>query len=546
MGTGAPSILGRYQILTELGRGAMGVVYKAYDPTINRFVAIKTISLAAPDAAEGREYRARFLREAEAAGRLSHLGIVAIFDIGEDARTSSPFIVMEYVAGRSLEEIIPSDGSLPLHTSLKVIQEVAEALAYAHSQGVVHRDVKPSNIMIAEDGHAKIADFGIAQLNVMDSARPDGTWGTPAYMSPEQIRGDAVDGRSDLFSLGIVLYTLLTGHRPFQGNSNHTISLGIVNREPVPASALNVDLAPELDGVIARAMAKSPAERYQTGTEMALDLQRLRDGIDSEGRVDTVLPQSGDGSDRAAESRDFTYDHLLRKASKSFPGPRSLAQSVAQANKTAPSFQFTRPWQQLGVASLALGFLAVAFAGLWWAIPSAQAADLAEIAFHTAPTVSMATVISLQQSAANSPEAQDDKLPAKNSARRVGVTEIRPDVSEDSSHSCQLGIAVEHHFVTADISVWIDDKASYSHSLRGAIKKRVVLFKGVDGYLSDVVHLKPGDHQIRVRVLSADGSYDESGSISGTFAPGSEKLLAVDFDKHNRRMHLMFQAEKHF
>jgi serine/threonine-protein kinase len=397
--------------------------------------------------------------------------------------------------------------------------------------------------MIGEDGHAKIADFGIAQLNVIDSARPDCAWGTPAYMSPEQIRGDAVDGRSDLFSLGVVLYTLLTGHRPFQGNSAQTISLGIVNRDQVPATALRVDLAPELDGVITRAMAKNPAERYQTGMEMALELQRLRDGIDSEDRLNTVLPQPGDGNGRTVESRDFFYDLLLKSANGSLPGFRSPEQIVAQ---TREPFQFTRPWQQLYVASLALGFLALAFAGLWWAIPSNPASGVAEIAFHTAPTVSMATVMGLDQSTAESADAPDDELSAKTPARTVGLTEIRPAVSEDSSHSCQLGIAVEHHFVTADISVWIDDRASYSHSLRGATKKRVMLFKGVEGYLSDVVQLKPGDHQIRVRVLSADGSYDESDSISGTFAPGSEKLLAVDFDRHNRRMRLTFEAEKHF
>jgi hypothetical protein len=209
-----------------------------------------------------------------------------------------------------------------------------------------------------------------------------------------------------------------------------------------------------------------------------------------------------------------------------------------QADKPAAPLWFSRPWQQLGVGFLSLGFLGLAFVGLWWAIPVNLAPGVTELAFRPVPTVSMATVVALKQTMADPASAPGVELSAKNRPRRVDAP--------DRSHSCQLGIAVEHHFVTADLSVWIDDRQSYSHSLRGAIKKRVVLFKGVEGYLSDVVQLTPGDHHIRVRVLSADGSYDESSSISGTFAPRSEKLLVIDFDNHNRRMRLAFETEKHF
>ncbi len=543
MQSGEAPTFGRYEILTELGRGAMGIVYKAYDPKINRFVAIKTVSLVAADSTEEQACRARFFREAEAAGRLSHPRIVAIFDIGENHDTLSSYIVMEYVAGRSLEEILSTEGAtLPLHTTLQLIQEVAEGLDYAHFQGVVHRDVKPSNIIIGEDGHPKIADFGIAQLNVSDSRRPSRTWGTPAYMSPEQLRGESVDGRSDLFSLGVILYRMLTGHRPFQGNSALTVSLRVANQDPVPATAFNTELPPDLDCVIARAIAKNPAERYQTGMEMVLDLQRLRNGIESESRGDAVLPQPDNRADRVPDSNDVSYNSLLKTTNAFLSGSRNRV----QADKTAAPVWFSRPWQQLGVGFLSLGSLVLAFVGLWWAIPVNLAPGVTELAFHPVPTVSMATVVALEQTMADPASAPGIELSAKNRPRRVDATDIHPDASEDRSHSCLLGIAVEHHFVTADLSVWIDDRQSYSHSLRGAIKKRVVLFKGVEGYLSDVVQLTPGDHRIRVRVLSADGSYDESGSISGTFAPGSEKLLAIDFDNHNRRMRLAFEAEKHF
>ncbi|MGA8215843.1 MAG: serine/threonine-protein kinase [Candidatus Sulfotelmatobacter sp.] len=542
MQTGKASILGRYELMTELGRGAMGIVYKAYDPKINRLVAIKTISLVAAESTEEQACRARFFREAEAAGRLSHPRIVAIFDIGENPDTLSPYIVMEYVAGRSLEEILSTENArLPVHTTLQLIQEVAEALDYAHLQGVVHRDVKPSNIIVGEDGHAKIADFGIAQLNVSDSGRPGLTWGTPAYMSPEQFTGESVDGRSDLFSLGVILYRMLTGHRPFQGNSALTVALRVQKHQPVPATVFNTELSPELDCVVARAIAKNPAERYQTGMEMVFDLQRLRDRIDSENRGDVVLPKPDTRATRVPESDDVSYNYLLKTTNASLSGSRNQV----LAAKTAAPVRLDQPWQQLGVAFLTLGALALIFAGLWWAIPVNSALGVTELAFHPVPTVSMATVVALEQTMADSASAPSIELSAKNLSR-VNAAGIHPDASEDRSHSCRLGIAVEHHFVTADLSVWIDDRQIYSHSLHGAIKKRVVVFKGVEGYLSDVVQLTPGDHRIRVRVLSADGSYEESGSISGTFAPGSEKLLVIDFDNHNRRMRVAFETGKHF
>jgi serine/threonine-protein kinase len=277
---------GRYEILTELGRGAMGVVYKARDPKINRVVAVKTFSLEGQPPEEEREYRERFFREAEAAGRLSHPGIVTIFDVGEEPETRAPYIVMEFVGGQSLDKLLARDDhKLPLETALQLTLELAEALDCAHGQGVVHRDLKPANILITEDGHAKIADFGVAKLNLANHTLAGRTLGTPAYMSPEQLNGEAVDGRSDLFSLGVVLYTVLTGYRPFQGNSALTVSYKVVNREPVPATVLDTDLPVGLDYIIGRAMAKDPAQRYQRGMEMVLDVQDLRAGREPESQI---------------------------------------------------------------------------------------------------------------------------------------------------------------------------------------------------------------------------------------------------------------------
>jgi len=273
-------LLGRYEIVSELGRGAMGTVYKARDPKIDRFVAIKTISLRRAGLQEQREFRERFFVEAQAAGRLIHPNIVTVFDVGENPETSDPYIVMEYVQGQSLRDLLAGeDRKLPLDTALRMTQELAEALDYAHAQGVVHRDIKPANILVTRAGQAKIGDFGIAQLDLAHITLPGRVVGTPAFMSPEQLEGRQVDGRSDLFSLGAVLYSLVTGFSPFQGTSATTVCFKVANVSPLQASTLVPDLPPELDSVIARALAKDPAGRYQRGMEFALDLRELRQGV---------------------------------------------------------------------------------------------------------------------------------------------------------------------------------------------------------------------------------------------------------------------------
>ena len=278
-------ILGRYEIVAEQGRGAMGTVYKARDPKIDRFVAIKTILLHQIEAEEQREFRARFFVEAQAAGRLLHPGIVAVFDVGEDPETSDPYIVMEYIEGQTLQDLLSENGKkLPLNDALRITLEIAEALDYAHAQGVVHRDIKPANILITKEGQAKIGDFGIAQLDLTHMTVPGRVIGTPAYMSPEQLEGRQVDGRSDLFSLGAILYSAVTGFSPFQGNNATAVCFQVANRDPLEATALDPELPAELDTVIARALAKDPAARYQRGLEFAQDVRKLRERSPAAGK----------------------------------------------------------------------------------------------------------------------------------------------------------------------------------------------------------------------------------------------------------------------
>lgn len=271
-----PKKLGRYQILSELGRGAMGVVYKAYDPVIERDVAAKAIQLAFQvNPEEKHVYLNRFYREAKAAGKLNHPNIVTIYDVDEDKETGTPFIVMEFLEGTTLQEIVNDGILLPVADVKAIIMQIADALNYAHKQGVVHRDVKSANIILVEGMKCKIMDFGIARMSTSDLTKSGQFIGTPNYMSPEQIDGKAmVDGRSDLFALGVIFYLLLTGERPFSGDSFTSISYKIVHVEPIPPRVINPGVPEAYNKILARLMAKDPAQRYSHGADLIEDLKK--------------------------------------------------------------------------------------------------------------------------------------------------------------------------------------------------------------------------------------------------------------------------------
>src|SRR6185503_4393670 len=245
---GMPKAIGRYEILEEIGRGSMGLVYKARDPRIGRIVALKTIAFSFPlGPNEEEEFLHRFYHEAQVAGRLNHPHIVTIYDVGEKGAGEDAYIAMEYVTGTNLHDLLAGGGRLPLAQVADVMERLAQALDYAHENGVVHRDIKPANILLTENGQPKILDFGIARLVAGGLTRPGKFFGTPNYMSPEQVIGGEVDGRSDEFSLGVILYQLLTGEKPFVGDSVTAISYQVVNVDPPPPSKLNPALRPSFD-----------------------------------------------------------------------------------------------------------------------------------------------------------------------------------------------------------------------------------------------------------------------------------------------------------
>ena len=270
--------LGRYEVLNELGKGAMGIVYLAKDPVIGRMVAIKTIrvSQGGDDDSESREFRERFVREAQTAGILSHPNIVTIHDIGEDTESRTSFIAMEYIEGRNLKSLLGDKKKFNWDEIADQIAQIAEALDYAHRKGIIHRDIKPANIIMTTDGKIKITDFGIAKIASSNLTTTGQFLGTPNYMSPEQVSGAPVDGRSDIFSLGVVLYELLTNRKPFLGDNLTAISYKIVHEDFTPPAELSPEVPPEFNSIVARAMAKDPWNRYQRGKDLALALYQLK------------------------------------------------------------------------------------------------------------------------------------------------------------------------------------------------------------------------------------------------------------------------------
>ena len=256
--------IGRYRIIGELGRGAMGVVYHATDPAIGRSVAIKTIRILDINDTERRDkLRERLFREARSAGVLSHPNIVTIYDMDETEGLA--YIAMAYVNGPTLEKILESDAPLSGANMLRILRQTALGLDYAHGRGIIHRDIKPANIMTDEDGAVKITDFGIAKITAVSSMTQTRTVvGTPNYMSPEQVQGLAVDGRSDQFSLAVIAYEILTGERPFQGEHLSTIVYRIVAEQPPEAHQINGTLTPQIHEVLSRGLAKKPEDRYPT------------------------------------------------------------------------------------------------------------------------------------------------------------------------------------------------------------------------------------------------------------------------------------------
>jgi serine/threonine protein kinase len=484
--------LGRYCVDREIGRGAMGVVYRARDPKIDRDVAIKTISLAGQDSTDELEYRERFLQEARAAGRLSHPGIVAIFDALEDPESHEPFLVMEYVGGEPLSKVLrAAGGKLPAEDALRFALEIAEALDYAHSQGVIHGDIKPANILITDEGHAKVADFGVARFNHGLVTNTGKIFGSPAYMAPEQLSGGAPDARSDLFSLGVMLYSMLTGFRPFQGNTAETVCFKVMNVEPVPVTSFQAGLQPGLNRIVSRAIAKDPRDRYQSGSEMVDEIRAF-----------------GQSSSSPDDTSSFS--------------PRLSHLAVATQESSSNQISMAFLWQAGLIVLLTAGALAAW--QLTRVVREANAIAAPSISIPQAPFVQKSTVARVSVH-----KAPHTALRAVNTAVQAPAPVI--------AQKAKVRLEILHHFNAGKASVWIDENLVFDQDLHGDTQRHPV-FRALEMNQVASLEFAPGKHTLQVRVVAPGSDYDQTEKIDADLSVGTPRVLLVNCDKRKIQVDL--------
>jgi serine/threonine-protein kinase len=334
--------LGRYEIIAELGQGAMGIVYRAIDPILNRVVAIKTINMALKQD-EIAEYEARFYQEARAAGGLNHPNIVTIYDIGKSGTVA--YMAMEFLEGEELSVLLAPGAALPVMQAVDIAMQVADGLAYAHEHDVIHRDVKPANIMITTGGLAKITDFGIARMRAAKVVTQTGVvLGSPKYMSPEQVLGKRAEARSDIFSLGAVLYEMLTGKAPFVGADVNAMMYQTLNLVPPPPSTFNPVVPSMLDLIIAKTLAKAPEDRYPSARELVADLRECSKLVDSPSLRQTPFATSAAALARPA----IDPESAAPLPDQAHAGTGDETQEGAPA--PSPTLGFARSFDSIGAA----------------------------------------------------------------------------------------------------------------------------------------------------------------------------------------------------
>lgn len=386
-----PARLGKYDILRELGQGAMGIVYEGRDPVIDRRVAIKTLKREQLERNEADEVIARFKREAQAAGRLNHPNVVAIYEYGE-ADDGTAFIAMEFVQGRELKDLFEADERIPLPMVGRLMGQLLDALGHAHRHGVTHRDIKPANIILLADNTVKVADFGVARIESSNLTQTGTVIGTPSYMSPEQFMGQTVDGRSDLFSAGVVLYQLLTGEKPFTGALT-TIMHKVLKEDPTWPSVLNVHVNARLDAVVRKALAKRPDDRFQDAASFraALDGALVASADDDA----TVVNLSDDNDATLVTQADAT---LATPSPSPSPTPVDRAPAVESPPRAHP---VNTPAQRGPLPfAIAVAALVAVSAGVWFALQPAADAPAPTAAIEVAtPAVAPAAPVPAQPTA---------------------------------------------------------------------------------------------------------------------------------------------------
>ncbi len=552
--------IGRYEILLELGRGAMGAVYQARDPQIDRIVAIKVILTQGLSPKDLESYKQRFYREARAAGKMSHPGIVTIHDIAED-ESGHPYLVMEFVEGSTLEDIVEThrgrDEQVPLENALDIGIQVANALDYAHKRGVVHRDVKPANVLVTNEGVAKIADFGIAKMSGVTLTQTGSFLGTPAFMSPEQFSGGTIEARSDLFSLGAMLYWVFTGQQPFGGETLTTVSFRIVFTYPIPANTVNPNLPPDLQTVLLRCLAKNPDERYASCRDLAEDLEAIKQGKPIKA---TPLPVQEATIVNAPAVAAVPLAAGMGGTVTVPPGTGTTG-TVAVAPQVSPTAQTTRMERKATAAEaprrkglfgmlrarpvltaiFALLLIAATATGMWlWpqfnsaaggrtARPQPEPPRKEVVTPAPAPAPPPAEEPS--SAAAEPAEKEPEPAPpvASSKAKGKGSSRSRRP-TQPAGPTATLVVECEHNFKDGTLEVLMDGERLVTLALRGEVLDLRVM-SVASGTVRRTLTVPVGQHLFTVRARANRGEYRGEEEIGGRFSEGATRILQVGFGK---------------
>jgi serine/threonine-protein kinase len=475
----------------------MGSVFRAKDPAMDRIVAVKTILPVALAGEQSSEFRQRFFREARAAGALSHPGIVSVFDVGE--HEGVPFLVMEYVPGRTLADAIKKGERCSLERVCEIGQQIAEALGHAHRKGVIHRDIKPANILLTQreaDGteQAKISDFGVAKLAAGEITTTGQLLGTPAFMPPEQFTGTPIDGRADLFSLGVILYWMASGEQPFPGETMSAVSYKIVHTEPVPPAKLNPAIPAAMEGVILKCLAKNPADRYQTGEEVAQALTQLRAGAKA-----TSLQATAPMAKGTAGASEETYD----VSSILPPKPGQSTTTITMPQQATPAGKKSA---LLPAAVILLVAMAAAGGNLLHRYHSAaqQPATETTAPLQTAPAE--ATPASVPVAAQNTGSTKPATAPATRA--QSSAVAFNPKTL-DPKQNARLKLELDHFPPSLAFTVEMDKK---------------IYFKGTAGDKAAMENLfvPPGVHEFRV--MARGGGVQKASNITGAEFKANKRM----------------------
>ncbi len=506
-----PRILGRYEIQEEIGRGMMGVVFKAHDPALGRTVALKTVRLAfsIPEA-EREVFEKRFLAEARVSAGLNHPGIVVVHDVGRDAETGTLFIALEFLHGRPLSQVVADGEAMDWRDALRLAARIAEALHHAHAQGIVHRDVKPANIMVLPSGEPKIMDFGIAKIPTSHLTSAGEFFGTPLYMSPEQAKGEPLDGRSDLFSLGSVLYLLLTGQRAFDAANVPAILTKVATTDPPPPSAIAVDVSPDVDYIVARTLAKDPADRYPDGKTLAEDALDVLADRAPRHRATWRTPERTEGTWVSVTPLDDPELADLSPPAGSAPrGTASLARPGSPAPRREPDEAglLIRLSDRIGRRGFfALGALVAA--GL-----------VAAMLLPRRPSPQPESGPPGTPGAAGGSGAQ----PAAEATATPKPSFLGGLFGKEPAH---LEVVFEHSLRSGTLKVWVDDDLVLDEKLQSVITRKIGPLKMRRGLLKKVLDVPEGDHMVKIQVQGDD--FFGASRIKGSFEKGVTRRLEVN------------------